>query len=76
MKSNTTYLRICQFFFIVGCTFGSNFALSYLQFAHDTGWAAWRPGIGIALLFISMVLSFVGYARVAQRSISRPAPTT
>ena len=67
MKSNNTYLRICQFFFVVACCFGSNFALSYLQFVHDGSWAAWRPGIGIALLFTSMVLSFVGYARVAQR---------
>ena len=74
MKSNTTYFRICQFFFVFACCFGSNFALSYLQFVHGSSWAAWRPGIGIALLFTSMVLSFVGYARLAQRASSHPAP--
>ncbi len=75
MNSNTIYLRICQFFFVLACCVGGKFALSYLDFVHDGGWAAWRPAIGIALLFTSMVLSFVGYARVAQRSSSRPTPS-
>ena len=74
MKSNTTYLRTCQFFFVVACCFGTNFALSYLQFVHANNWAAWRPGIGIAMLFVSMVLSFIGFARNAQRVSSQTAP--
>lgn len=74
MKSNDIYLRTCQLFFVLACCVGGKFALSYLDFVHGNTWAAWRPGVGIALLFTSMVLSFVGYTRIAQRSSGHPAP--
>ena len=73
MKPSPPYFRLCLFAFVVACCVGINFALSYLNFVTAHGWPAWRPGVGIALLFASMLLSFIGYAKCVQREV-KPRP--
>ena len=67
MKPNLAYFRLCLGIFIVACCVGVDFAFSYVSLAHGNDWAAWRPGVGIGLLLLSMVMSFVGYARSVRR---------
>lgn len=63
MKPETVYFRLCFAGFLLACIVGLKFAMSYLDIAHGNDWAVWRPGIGILLIFSSMVMSFIGYAR-------------
>lgn len=74
MKYSVPYFRLCQGVFILACVFGVHFAMSYIDFVHGNTWAAWRPGIGIALLFASTVMSFVGYGLRVQRDRDKPVP--
>jgi hypothetical protein len=73
MKPSTAYFYLCVSVYALASSVGVNFALTYVDFVHVNNGAAWRPGIGIALLFTSMTLSFVGhcYSWSAGR-VSRP----
>ncbi len=66
MKSGFTYFRLCHVVFIIACCVGTSSALSYLNLVTPHDWATWRPLLGIALLFASMLLSFIGYAKTIQ----------
>ena len=74
LKSCPAYFRVCWFIFLLACCYGINLALSYLHFVHDGSWAAWKPGIGITLIFVSALLSFIGYARAVRRFDPPHAP--
>ena len=67
MKNTSIYFRICLLMFILANGIGMSFALTYINPAHTNNWAAWRPGIGVALLHASLVMCFIGQALYEQR---------
>ncbi len=74
-RVNPTYFRFCLVTFILACCLGLNLAMTYLHLVHGDGWAAWKPGIGIAIMFASLLLSYIGCALSVQTATRQPLPS-
>ena len=72
MKRYPAYFYVCLIAYLSACLLGLKWAISYQELVTREmigNFSAWRPGIGIAILFIATTLNFAFMALQVQ---SRP----
>ena len=75
MNPYPRFFSLCLAMFLLACSVGINFALSFLDHAdpHAPAWSHVKPVIGILVMLAALILNFVGYARIIQnRKTSAP----
>ncbi len=72
MKPYPIYFYACLIAYLMACLLGLKWAVSYQELVTQDAvatFSAWRPGIGIAILFVAATLNFTFMALQVQ---SRP----
>lgn len=69
MKTYPRYWSLCFVMFLLACIVGMNFVLSGLpRNPSEPFWEIAKPHIGAFILLASMIMNFVGFTLLAQRT--------